>query len=40
MPTYDALLAETVTLTGHGGDEIEAYAARPLTPGPLGGVVG
>jgi carboxymethylenebutenolidase len=36
---YDALLAETVTITGHGGDPIEAYAARPLTPGPLGGVV-
>ncbi|MFF2848009.1 dienelactone hydrolase family protein [Streptomyces sp. NPDC058001] len=36
---YDALLAETVTLTGHDGDLIEAYSARPLTPGPLGGVV-
>jgi len=36
---YDALLAETITITGHGGDDIEAYAARPLTPGPLGGVV-
>ncbi|REK90898.1 dienelactone hydrolase family protein [Streptomyces inhibens] len=36
---YDALLAETVTLTGHGGDLIEAYSARPLVPGPTGGVV-
>ncbi|MFI6345515.1 dienelactone hydrolase family protein [Streptomyces sp. NPDC050560] len=36
---YDALLAETVTITGHGGDAIEAYAARPLTPGPVGSVV-
>lgn len=36
---YDALLAETITITGHGGDEIEAYSARPLAPGPLGGVV-
>jgi carboxymethylenebutenolidase len=36
---YDALLAETVTITGHGGDEIEAYSARPLTPGPIGSVV-
>jgi carboxymethylenebutenolidase len=36
---YDALLAETVTITGHGGDEIEAYSARPLTPGPVGSVV-
>ncbi|GAU71025.1 putative dienelactone hydrolase [Streptomyces sp. NBRC 110611] len=36
---YDALLAETVTLTGHRGDLIEAYSARPLVPGPVGGVV-
>ncbi len=36
---YDAMLAETITITGHGGDEIEAYAARPMTPGPIGGVV-
>jgi carboxymethylenebutenolidase len=37
--TYDALLAETVSIAGAGGDAIEAYAARPLAPGPLGGVV-
>jgi carboxymethylenebutenolidase len=36
---YDAVLSETVTVTGHGGDAIEAYTARPLTPGPVGGVV-
>lgn len=36
---YDALLAETINLVGHGGDVIEAYTARPLQPGPLGGVV-
>ncbi|MGE5137391.1 MAG: dienelactone hydrolase family protein [Gemmatimonadota bacterium] len=36
---YDAMLAETITITGHGGDQVEAYLARPLTPGPLGGVV-
>src|ERR1700751_4979022 len=36
---YDAVLSETVTITGHEGDAIEAYAARPLTPGPVGGVV-
>ncbi|MGW1895070.1 dienelactone hydrolase family protein [Streptomyces sp. NPDC002004] len=35
----DALLAETVTITGHDGDPIEAYSARPLTPHPAGGVV-
>ena len=27
---YDAMLAETITIPGHGGDEIEAYLARPL----------
>ncbi|MFJ4986868.1 dienelactone hydrolase family protein [Streptomyces sp. NPDC088732] len=36
---YDAILAETITVTGHDDDPIEAYAARPMTPGPLGGVV-
>ncbi|MBV9379703.1 MAG: dienelactone hydrolase family protein [Streptosporangiaceae bacterium] len=36
---YDAMIAETVQITGHGGDAIEAYSARPLRPGPLGGVV-
>ncbi|MFE0632045.1 dienelactone hydrolase family protein [Streptomyces sp. NPDC058864] len=36
---YDALLAETVTVTGHGGDRIEAYSARPMAPGPFGGIV-
>ena len=36
---YDAVLSETVTITGHGGDRIEAYSARPMTPGPVGSVV-
>ena len=36
---YDAMLAETVTIRGDGGDEIEAYLARPMSPGPHGGVV-
>lgn len=31
--------AETVRVTGHGGDEIEAYLAQPLGRGPYGGVV-
>jgi carboxymethylenebutenolidase len=35
----EALTAETVTITGHGGDEIEAYVARPLGAGPFGSVV-
>src|ERR1700751_249365 len=36
---YDAILAETITIRGDGGDEIEAYLARPMSPGPPAGVV-
>jgi carboxymethylenebutenolidase len=36
---YDAIMAETIKLAGHGGDEIGAYFARPLGPGPYPGVV-
>src|SRR3954447_5049261 len=39
MPTSDRMLAESVTITGHGGDQIEAYLARPLGDGPCGSVV-
>ncbi|HVW81664.1 MAG TPA: dienelactone hydrolase family protein [Mycobacteriales bacterium] len=35
----DAFLSETVSITGHGGDAIEAYAALPQDPAPRGGVV-
>ncbi|OBH22941.1 carboxymethylenebutenolidase, partial [Mycobacterium sp. E1715] len=35
----DAIRAETITITGHGGDEIEAYLATPLAEGTRGGVV-
>ena len=35
----DAIEARTVTITGHNGDEIEAYLARPLSDAPRGGVV-
>ncbi len=35
----EALCAETVRITGHRGDEIEAYAARPSGDGTRGGVV-
>ncbi|MCF1810778.1 dienelactone hydrolase family protein, partial [Mycobacterium intracellulare subsp. intracellulare] len=38
-PSPDAIRAETITITGHGGDQIEAYQAVPLAPGPRGGVV-
>jgi carboxymethylenebutenolidase len=34
-----AMSAETVTITGHGGDQIEAYLARPLDSDRHGGVV-
>src|SRR5216110_3929772 len=36
---YDAMMAETISITGHGGDQVEAYLARPLGAGPYGGVV-
>jgi carboxymethylenebutenolidase len=36
---YDAVLAETIRFDGDGGDQIEGYLARPLGPGPFGGVV-
>jgi len=36
---YDAILAETVRITGHGGTEIPAYLARPMTPEPTAGVL-
>jgi carboxymethylenebutenolidase len=36
----DGMRAETITIQGHGGDEIEAYEARPTdTDGKRGGVV-
>jgi carboxymethylenebutenolidase len=35
----DTITAGTVTITGHGGDEIEAYAGRPAGSAPRGGVV-
>jgi carboxymethylenebutenolidase len=38
MP-YDAIFAESVMITGHGGDAIEAYSARPLDSALRGGVV-
>jgi carboxymethylenebutenolidase len=38
MP-YDAILAESVMITGHGGEQIEAYAARPLDSAARGGVI-
>jgi carboxymethylenebutenolidase len=33
------LEARTIHISGHGGDDIQAYEARPTDPGPRGGVV-
>jgi carboxymethylenebutenolidase len=35
----DAMQAETISITGAGGDEVEAYLAKPLDAGRVGGVV-
>jgi carboxymethylenebutenolidase len=35
----DAMRAETVEITGHGGDQIEAYLAQPTDGPATGGVV-
>jgi carboxymethylenebutenolidase len=36
---YEGMLAETIRIAGHVGDEIGAYFARPLGTGPYPGVV-
>ncbi|HEU5004206.1 MAG TPA: dienelactone hydrolase family protein [Actinomycetota bacterium] len=36
---YEGMIAETVRITGTGGDLIDAYLARPLGPGPVPGVI-
>jgi carboxymethylenebutenolidase len=36
---YEGMIAETVRVHGHGGELIDAYAARPLGAGPLPGVL-
>jgi carboxymethylenebutenolidase len=35
----DSLSAQTLMISGHGGDEIEAYVSRPADDQPRGGVV-
>jgi carboxymethylenebutenolidase len=35
----EELIAETIGIAGHNGDEIEAYLARPLSQDSFGGVV-
>lgn len=36
---YEGMLAETVMMSGHKGEDINAYFARPLGAGPYPGVV-
>ncbi len=36
---HEGMFAETVTMAGDNGDNIGAYLARPLGPGPFPGVV-
>lgn len=36
---YEAMLAETITISGHAGALINAYFARPLGKGPFPGIV-
>lgn len=36
---YEAQIAETIRCVGHNGDEIDAYYARPLGPGPYPSIV-
>lgn len=36
---FEGIIAETVSVRGHGGDFIHAYAARPPGPGPFPGMV-
>ena len=37
--SYEGMMAEIVRMHGHQGDQIDAYFARPLGPGPFPGVV-
>ncbi len=36
---YEGMVAETITIQGHGGDWINAYYARPLGSGPFPSIV-
>ena len=36
---YEGMIAETITIRGHGGDVVNAYLARLLGPGPHPGMV-
>ncbi len=36
---YEGMLAETITVAGHDGDNINAYFSRPLGKGPYPGII-
>ena len=36
---YEGMILGTVLFNGHEGDQIDAYLARPLGAGPVGGTV-
>ncbi len=36
---FEAMLAETIGITGYGGDTIQAYFARPIVAEPIPGVL-
>lgn len=36
---YEGMIAETVTIKGYNGDQINAYTARPIGPGPYPSIV-
>jgi len=36
---YEGMIAETVRITGHGGESINAYYSRPLGEGPFPGLL-
>jgi len=36
---YEAMMAETVTFSGYGGDRVRGYLSRPLGPGPYPGII-
>ncbi len=39
ISSYEGMLAETVSFSGHNSDIINGYMARPLGPGPFPGVI-
>ena len=39
MADYEGMIADITTIKGYNGDDIAAYFARPLGPGPFPGVV-